>query len=324
MNARIGRTAALFILLGLSFVSGQEVIDEVVAVVNGEIITRSEVKDRYEMLLQALRAQAGGQDVESQIEFLKKNLLDRMVTELLILQKARQLKLDVREQVRLTIDNIKSQNGMESDEDLKAALRREGLDFNRWVRQMEEDLLRQAVLFNEVDRQIAIDDSDVVNEYKTHPEEYNDPEEVRLSGIIISDVEHSAEEAEARKNEASSRLAGGEDFAALAEALSDGPVKDNRGDLGAFKKGELDPVLEEAARGLKPGQVSGWLKARNGWYLLRLDSRKESALKPFDDVKKEIEEKIFNRKRAAAIEKYVEAEKARNSVTILRADVLDY
>jgi len=324
MSTRIGRAAALFILLGLSFLSGQEVIDEVVAVVNGEIITRSEVRARYEMLLQALRAQAGNQDVEDEIEFLKKNLLERMVTELLILQKARQLKLDVREQVRLTIDNIKSQNGLESDEDLRVALRREGLDYNRWVKQMEEDLLRQAVLFNEVDRQIAIDDSDVVTEYKSRPEEYTEPEEVRLSGVLISDVEHSAEEAEARKGEAASRLAGGEDFAALAEALSDGPVKDNRGDLGTFKKGELDPVLEEAVRGLKPGQVSGWLKARNGWYLLRLESRKESALKPFDGVKKEIEEKIFNRKRAAAIDEYIKAEKARNSVAILRPDVLDY
>jgi parvulin-like peptidyl-prolyl isomerase len=324
MNGRIGRMAALFLLLGLSLLSGQEVIDEVVAVVNGEIITRAEVKARYEMLLQALRAQAGGQGVEEQVEFLKKNLLDRMVTELLILQKARQLKLDVREQVRLTIDNIKSQNGMESDDDLRAALRREGLDYNSWVKQMEEDLLRQAVLFNEVDRQIVLDDSDVVNEYKSRPEDYTAPEEVRLSGILVSDVDHSAEEVEARKSEIVSRLAGSEDFAALAEALSDGPVKDSRGDLGTFKKGELDPVLEEAVRGMKAGQVSGWLRARNGWYLLRLESRKESALKPFDGVKKEIEEKIFNRKRAKAIEDYVAAEKARNSIAILRPNVLDY
>ncbi|MBM3296634.1 MAG: hypothetical protein FJY83_03435 [Candidatus Aminicenantes bacterium] len=324
MNASLLRAAAVFVFLSLSLLQGQEVIDEVVAVVNGEIITRSEVLARYEMMVQALRAQLSGEAFETQLEFLKKNLLDRMITDLLLLQKARQLRIDVREQLRLTVDNIKSQSGLESDEDLRAALRREGLDYNIWLRQLEEDLLRQGVLFNEVDRRIAIDDADVFNEYKTRPEDFTEPEEVRLSGIFLSADETPAGEAEARREEISSKLAGGEDFAALAEAYSDGPAREQRGDLGTFKRGELDTALEQAVQPLATGQVSGWLQTRNGWYLLRLEGRKERKLKPFEDVKKEIEEKIYARKRAAAIDEYLGAEKAKNSISILRPDILDY
>jgi len=324
MNSRLSRAAAVLIFLSLSFLFGQEVIDEVVAVVNGEIITRSEVQARFQMLVQALRSQTDGENFETQVETLRKELLERMITELLLLQKARQLKLDVREQVRQTIENIKSQNGFESDEELRFALRREGLDYNQWVKQMEEDLLRQAVLFNEVDRRIAIDDSDVVNEYKAHPQDFTEPEEVRLSGIFLSLEGTSPEVLETKMAEISGKLEAGEDFASLAEAYSDGPVRENRGDLGTFKKGDLDPVLEEVVRGLQPGQISGWLKTKNGWYRLRLESRKESALKPFEDVKREIEQRLYTRKRLKAVDDYLAAERAANSIAILRPNVLDY
>lgn len=324
MNSRLMRAAAVLVFLSLSFLSGQEVIDEVVAVVNGEIITRSEVLERFQTLVQALRSQAGDGNFDNQVETLKKELLERMITELLLLQKARQLKLDVREQVRQTIDNIKSQNGFESDEELRFALRREGLDYNQWVKQMEEDLLRQAVLFSEVDRRIAIDDADVVNEYKAHPQDFTEPEEVRISGIFLSLEGASPEVLETKKTEISERLAAGEDFASLAEAYSDGPAKQQRGDLGTFKKNELDPVLEGAVQSLQPGEVSGWLETKNGWYRLRLESRKESALKPFADVRREIEQRLYTRKRARAVEEYLAAERAANSVTILRPNVLDY
>lgn len=324
MKTRIRRATVLAAVLCLPLLFGQQVIDEVVAVVNGEIITLTEVRARYELMVQALRAQISGEALETQIESLRKILLDRMITELLLLQKARELRIDVREQVRLAIDNIKSQNGLESDDDLRVALRREGLDYAVWVRQMEDDLQRQAVLFNEVDRQIVIDDADVVNEYKTHPEGYTEAEEVQLGGIFLSGDSASTEEVEAKKNEVSGKLAAGEDFAALAGVYSDGPGKENQGNLGTFKKGELDPVLERAVEGLQPGRVSSWVQTRNGWYLLRLEGRKEKTLKPFEDVKKDIEEKLYNEKRVKAIEEYLETAKSKNYVKILRPDVLDY
>ncbi len=314
--------AGLF--LSAAFLFGQEVIEDIVAVVNGEIITRSEVLSRYELMLQALRAQTSGEPLEQQTALLKKNLLNSMITDLLLLQKARELKLDVREQVRLTIDNIKSQNGLESDEDLRAALRREGLDYNRWVKQMEEDLLRQAVIFSEVDRKIVLDDSDVVNEYKTHPQDFTEPEEIRLSGIILSADPASDETVEAHKTDILGRLAAGGDFAALAEEFSEGPLKEQKGDLGVFRKGELDPVLEKAVQDLQPGQVSDWVRTRNAWYLLRLESRKPARLKPFEEVKEDVERNLFAKKRAKAVEEYLDSEKKKNSIKILRPEVLDH
>jgi peptidyl-prolyl cis-trans isomerase SurA len=324
MRASTSCAALLSFLLALILppAAGQEVIDEVVAVINGDIITLSEVKARNDLLIQALRAQLSGEEFEKQYNLLRQNLLDRMITEVLLLQKAREMKLDVREQLRATIDNIKHQNNLDSDEDLRLALNREGLDYATWLKQMEEDLLRQAVLFTEVDRQIVIDDAEIVKEYRTHPELYTEPEEVTLRGIFLSEVDHPAQALESRKNEISAKLTAGEDFGSVAGLYSDGPIKDVQGDLGSLQTKDLDPVLAQAVAGLQPGQTSSWVKAKNGWYLIRLENRKASRLQPFEDAKKNIEERIFNQKRAQAIDDYLEKLKQKNYIKIVRPNPL--
>jgi parvulin-like peptidyl-prolyl isomerase len=323
ISASIRTALFLMLALALPLAAGQQTIEEIVAVVNGDIITLSEVKARNELMIQALRAQFSGEEFSKQYELLKQGLLDRMITELILLQKAREMKLDVREQVRTTIDNIKRQNNLDTDEDLRLALAREGIDYNNWLKQIEEDLLRQAVLFSEVDRQIVIDDAEVVKEYKTHPDNYTEPEEVHLRGIFLSEEGNPGETLESKKREISDKLAAGQDFLSLAGLYSEGPAKETQGDLGTFKKKELDPVLEKAVAGLQPGKISAWVKAKNGWYLLRLESRKVSRLRPFEEAKKDIEERIFTQKRAQAIEDYVAKLKQKNYIKILRPNALE-
>ncbi len=317
-----GTLLVLLLALILPLAAGQEVIDEVVAVISGDIITLSEVKARNDLLVLALRAQFSGEEFDKQYELIKQNLLDRMITEVLLLQKAREMKLDVKEQVRATIDNIKRQNNLDSDEDLRLALNREGLDYNTWLRQMEEDLMRQAVLFSEVDRQVVIDDAEIVKEYRARPELFTEPEEVSLRGIFLSESDHPAEALESKKNEISAKLTAGENFASLAGLYSDGPIKDVQGDLGSFKTKELDPILEKAVAGLQPGQTSAWVKAKNGWYLIRLENRKASRLRPFEEAKKDIEERIFNQKRTQAIDEYMGKLKQKNYIKIIRPNPL--
>ena len=322
LSKSAGTLLGLLLALILPLAAGQEVIDEVVAVINGDIITLSEVKARNDLLVQILRAQVSGEEFDKQYELLKQSLLDRMITEVLLLQKAREMKLDVKEQVRVTIDNIKRQNNLDNDEDLRLALSRERLDYNTWLKQMEEDLMRQAVLFSEVDRQIVIDDAEIVKEYRARPELYTEPEEVSLRGIFLSESDHPAETLESKKNEISAKLTAGENFASLAGLYSDGPIKDVQGDLGSFKTKELDPVLEKAVAGLQPGQTSAWVKAKNGWYLIRLENRKASRLRPFEEAKKDIEERIFNQKRTQAIDEYMGKLKQKNYIKIIRPNPL--
>jgi len=189
---------------------------------------------------------------------------------------------------------------------------------------MEEDYLKQAVIFSEVEKYIVIDDSEIVNYYKLHPEEFTEPEEFRLRAIYISTEGKTEEEVESKKKEISEKVQAGDDLASLASQYSDGPGKESQGDLGTFKKGQLEKSLEEAVEKLKIGEITPWLKGRNGWYLLKLEEKKESRLRSFEEVKKNVEEKLATEKRQKKVAEFLKKIREESYIKILRPNPLDF
>ena len=271
----------------------QEVVEAIVAVVNDDIITLSEYKKSFDSLYQVLRAQFQGEDFNVRYSQLKDNLLETMITELLLLQEARKQDLDVTEQLTMYIENMKKQNNIESDEQLMQAMRQQGIDFNQWKDEQEEMLQQQAVIFIEVNRSIVIDETEMLSYYRKNPDEFTEVPEFRLRVIYLTSDNKNNDELQAKMNEIDERLSAGEDMGSLAGEYSEGPEKESQGDLGTFKKGELEKNLEQAVETLEEGQTSPWLSLSNGMYLVRLEEKKESRLRSFDGARKEIEEKLF-------------------------------
>ncbi len=110
----------------------------------------------------------------------------------------------------------------------------------------------------------------------------------------------------------------------LASKYSEGPEKENQGELGSFKKGELEKDLEQAVEKLKVGEMTPWLKVRAGWFLLKLEERKESRLKSFEEARREIEAKFFNEKSQKKLEEYLKKLKERSHIKILMPNPFDY
>jgi peptidyl-prolyl cis-trans isomerase SurA len=313
---------ALLLLAGAAAMNAQQVVDEIVAVVNDDIITLSQYKARYDLMVQAATAQLQGADRDKQIEAIKKGLLDQMVSDLLLLQMAKDRQIDPKEQLKLYVENIKKQNNMESDDDLRAAVTREGLDYNVWLKQTEEDIMRQAVIYTEVDRHIAIDDAETVSYYKSHLDRFVEPAEYKLRAIVLT--QEGADEAglETKKKEILDKLAAAGDFSALAAEYNQAPLKESKGDLGKIKKTELEATLEQAAAKLKAGEVSPWVKARSGWYLLKLEERQDSRQKTYEEVKQNVENFLFQQKKTKALTIFFDKQKAGNYVKILRPNPL--
>jgi parvulin-like peptidyl-prolyl isomerase len=311
----------LFGLCGVVLV-GQEVVEEIVAIVNDDVITLSQYKQEYEMQVQAARSQLKGENLEKVLEQIKTGLMDSLITDLLVLQLAKEKNLNVADEVKRYIDDLKKKNNIESDNDLKRALASQGMDYAQFLKQAEEGILKQAVVGMEVDRSIVLDDSEVVNYFKLHPQDFVDPEEYKISAVYLSPEGKSAEELEQKKTEVSGKLKAGEDFLALSQAYSDGPVKESKGELGTFKKGELDKTLEQAVSQLKQGEVTAWIETKNGWYLLKLAEKKESRKKTFEEAKPAIEQKIYAEKRAVKTNDFLNGLKKRSFIKILKPNPL--
>jgi len=294
-----------------------------VAVVNDDVITLSQYKEQYDSTVQQMRAAFQGEEYEKQHAMLKKEMLNMMITDLLLMQQAKEKNLNVGEQLKAAVENIKKENNIASDDDLKRGLQQQGMDYSQWLRQLEDNMLKQGVIYSEVDRSIVLDDSEIVGYYKLHPQEFTEPEEYKIRAIYLSTEGQAPAALEEKEKEIGDKLKAGEAFNVLAKEYSDGPARESEGDLGTFKKGELDKTLEQAVSKLKAGETSGWVETKNGWYLLKLEEKKDSRLMTFEEVRKNVEERLYAQKKEKKLEEYLKDLREKSYIKILKSNPLD-
>ena len=314
----------LVLLLGGLFLYSQELVEAIVAIVNDEIITLSQYREEERSLYEMLKGQIQEEEFGRQYDQAKKVLLETLITNILLLQEAKKRSMDVSEQIRMTIDNIKKENNLDSDEQLRMAMEQQGINFEEFKQQMEESYLRENVIYAEVRANIVVDDSETVGYYNEHREEFTEPPEYRIRAIYLSSDQNNEEEVQAKKDEIDKRRAAGEDMASLAGEYSMGPERESQGDLGSFKKGELASDLEKVVESLEPGDTSPWIQMGNGWYLIRLEEQKESRLKAYEEVRKEIENMLYEERSQKKLREYIEELKKRSYIKILIPNPSEY
>lgn len=300
-------------LMGFS----QDVMESIIAVVNDEIITLSEYRSRHEALVQMLSSQLEGDELQAELQDMEKGLLDSMITDMLLLQEAREKELDVSEQLKATIENIQKDNNLDTEDQLRRAMLQQGMNYDAWRGQIEENLLKQAIVYTEVSRNIVINDTEVVGYYKTHQNDFIQPPEYTLKAVYIAEAGKTAEDIQGKKTEIEGKLAAGEDFAEVSTQYSEGPEKDSQGDLGTFKAGEMEQSLEESVKTLDVGAVTPWIQFRDGWFLLKLVDRRERRLQEFDEVRGEIEKILFEVQKQEKLDEYMTDLKERSFIKII-------
>lgn len=311
------------VLLGLAAAlgAGQKVVEEIVAVVNDDVITMSQVRREYDVRLQSLKtANVVGEEYDKAVAQLQAQILDTMITDMLLLQLAKEKNINVAEQLKSTLENIKKENNIATDEDLKRALAQQGMEWDSWLKQVEETMLRQSAVMSEVSRSIALDEAEIVDYYKKHPAEFTEPEEYTLRAVYLATLDADPAVLETRKKEILGKVKAGGDFAEISGTLSDPPLKESKGDLGAIKQGDLDKTLLAAVEKMKKGDISDWALGRTGWYLLKLEEKKDSRLKTFEESRKSIEERIYNQKQTVEFDKFLVELKKKSYIKILRPE----
>jgi len=319
----IKRNRLVLILLAICAVgaAAQQVVEEIVAIVNDEVITLTEFKKEYDQQLAGIKAQFQGEQQEKAIEQLKTQLLDTMITNTLLLQMAKTDNLNVAEQLKMAVDNIKKENNIDSDDDLQRALRSQGMQYDVWLRQIEERMLRDRVISSQISKSIVVDDADIIDYYKKHGAEFVVPEEYKVRVVYLAPDLRSAAATETRKAEILDKLKGGLPFDKAAEEYCDAPLKETKGDLGTLKKGETDKTLWDALAAIKKGERTGWIE-KKGWYLLNLEDKKDSRTRTFDEAKRDIEQKLLQDLQTAKLEEFLKVVKKRNYIKILKPNPL--
>jgi parvulin-like peptidyl-prolyl isomerase len=298
--------------------AAQQVVEEIVAVVNDDVISLSDFMKEYESRVQTARLQLKGEQLDATIEQIKAGLLDAMITDLLLLQLAKEKNINVTEQLKMAMENVRKENNLESDEELKRAVRSQGYDYDAWLKQMEETILRQSVVYSEINKSIALDEAEVIDYHKKHQTEFVVPAEFTVRAVYLALEGRTPAELDARKAEISAKIRDGLDFAKAAEEFCDAPLKETKGDLGTLKKGETDKAIADALEPLGKGGLSPWILTKNGSYLLKVEDKKDSRTLSFEEAKRSIEERMMQERQSVKMVEFLKVIKMRSFIKILK------
>ncbi|MCX7919237.1 MAG: SurA N-terminal domain-containing protein [bacterium] len=148
----------------------------------------------------------------------------------------------------------------------------------------------------ELAKTIQVPDTEIQQYYELHQSEYAIPEQVRARHIIIAVSENATpqqnQQAQMKINQALTRVRAGEDFAKVAQEMSEDGTAKNGGDLGFFSRGEMDATFEQVAFSTPVGKVSEIFRTRFGYHIVKVEAKKEGRIKPLSEVKPEISKKI--------------------------------
>jgi peptidyl-prolyl cis-trans isomerase SurA len=296
--------------------AGTSVIEEIVARVNNAVITRSELQRSREHLYNELRQQDPA-TAQQELAKREKDLLRDMIDQQLLIQKGQELGLTGDTELIKRLDEIRKQMNLESLEDLEKAAQQQGISFEEFKQNLRNNIITQQVISREVGSNIKITAEETKKYYEEHKSELEQPEQVRLSEILISTQPAGEGEekeapdpqriaaAEQKASELLAQIRAGAGFEEVAKKHSQGPTAAQGGDLGYFKRGNLAKELEDKTFTMKTGEVTDVIRTKQGFILLKVTDHQQAGMPPFKEIEPRIQEAIYYRKLQPELREYL-------------------
>jgi peptidyl-prolyl cis-trans isomerase SurA len=274
------------------------VVEKIVAVVGNDIILQSEVEDRAAPMMADIAAISNPGQRAARASALRRQILERMVDEQLLVQEAAELKVSVgSEEVDKSIEQIKKDYGLD-DTQLREELRKQGMSLATYRQNTRREILKYRIINIAVGSKISVSDADVQSYYDRHMQSAN--LQVRASHIFLA-IPEGADTATAQDKEKQAQLLAlraqsGEDFAKLAREYSEDPAtRAEGGDLGWFGKDILPKPMEEMVFSMKVDEVRGPVRADRGFHVIKLLGRRAQDPKPLAEVRDQIRGQLRQR-----------------------------
>ncbi len=286
-------------------------LEHVVAVVNDSIILESELEARLVPMRAEAEQIADPAERKRRLAKLASQVLDEMVNEELIVQAADAAKIEVESsEVQAALDEIKQQNNLD-DAGLQQALSAQGYTMSNYKGDLRRQLLRLRAVNQLVAPKVQITDEDVRARYDQMQRRSDAVSSVRLSHILIKLPEHPTEQqisdAKDRATKALARVKGGEDFVKVAADVSeDESTKATGGELGWFERGSINPDWEQIVFAMEKGDVRGPVTGPQGFHVFLVTDVKKSALKPFAEMKEQLNRELRRRELDKQTQTWVE------------------
>lgn len=316
--------AIAYAMLLPTLLAADSVVEEIVARVNNEIITRTEYIRSRDQLKQEVEQQ---DPINAERAFAEKqgDILRDLIDQQLLLQKGKDLGITGDTELIKKLDEMRKEMKLETMEDLEKAAQAQGASYEEFKQQMRDQIITQHVIGQEVGQKLPMSKDEELKFYNDHREEMERPEQVRLSEILTapktaakpagldskspapSDAEMEAALATAKSQaeDILEQIHKGGTFADLAKKYSDGPSAKDGGDLSYFKRGTLAKELEDKVYALKTGDVTDVIRTKQGYVILQVTEHQMAGIPPFKEVEPRIQDALYMQKLQPALRAYL-------------------
>jgi peptidyl-prolyl cis-trans isomerase SurA len=298
-------------------------VEEIIARVNNEIITRSEYEKARLSAQDDARSECQNrctpEQLQADIEDRQKHTLRDLVDQSLLVQRAKDMGVSVEPELIKRLDAIRTENKLGSMEELEKAVSGQGMNWEDFKNNIRSTLLTQKVISSEVGSHITVSDEEVNKYYEAHKAEFVRPEQVALREIVVSTEGKKPEELPDLKKKADTalkRVQDGEDFGEIAKRLSDGSTKSQGGLLGVYKRGELSKELEDKVFQMKRNQLTDVMETRQGYLILQVLEHYDEGEQSLPKVKNEIMDKLYSQRMEPAMREYLKTLREQSYVVI--------
>jgi peptidyl-prolyl cis-trans isomerase SurA len=290
------------------------VVEEIVARVNNQIITRTEFQRSKEQLKQEAQQQEGANG-DRPAATREKDVLRDLIDQQLLLEKGKDLGITADTELVKRLDEMRKQMNLDSMDDLEKAAQGQGISFEDFKQNLRNQIITQQVIGKEVGSRLNITKEEERQFYEAHKQDLEQPEQIRLSEILVStdkkpgapdDEAQRLATAQAKANDLVDQLRKGSSFEDIAKKNSDGPTASQGGDLGYFKRGTLAKELEDTTFAMKPGDVSDAIRTKQGFVILRVSEHQQAGVPSMADVEPRVQDALYMQKLQPALRSYLQ------------------
>jgi peptidyl-prolyl cis-trans isomerase SurA len=300
---------AIVVALSAAGTSRAEVVDRIIATVDGEPITSHEV--------QSYREASKGSDTE----LSQQQALEALITDKLLEREVRDKAIEIKpEDIDKYVDQVKQRNRID-DYRFEAALQAQGMTLKKYRERIKGELEKSQLVSREIRSRVNVSSRDIERYYEANRAEFVAGERVTVRDILFRveplDSEAEIERIRGKAEEVRALAVAGRDFGALAKQFSEGPDAQRGGQLGTFARGELGQALDQAVFGLPPGGVSAVVRADDGFHVLRVDKYEPAGYRSLDEVREQIRETLYQRAVEERFQEWISKElRARHNVEV--------
>jgi len=279
-----------------------------VAMVNGKAITRQEMSQEIGRFKEHMSSM-GRPVTEAQVAGLQKDVLEELITTELLYQESQKAGIKV-DEAAFNVQMDKWKKRFPSEAEMQAYLKKMNFSEDDLKARFRRGMVIAQFIEKQLGPKAVVEDKETKEYYDGNPKEFQMPEQVRASHILIK-VDPKADEAtkaEARKKieDVQASLKKGGDFAALAKEFSACPSSAKGGDLSYFSRGQMVKPFEDAAFALKPGEVSGVVETNFGYHLIKVIDKKPETTLAYEEVKAKLAQKLRDKKMEKEMDLYIE------------------